>query len=267
MPAFQLLKIKSQVADLGLSIPFPGEFQKGLRNLLERYGSTFYRSSQSAGPAGLIPAYHVPPMVLHQIEQELEARCQADPATALQLADMLWKDPFLEPRLLAASILGQLPRESMDTVLDRLQKWLQPNLGSQLLRPALDLCTRSLRYSAPNQWIGVIENWLKNPSIPHQMMGLKALLVLSEDRQFENIPAVFRLLNQVVKTSHPPLQNDLFDVLSELSQRTPTETAVFLRQVLSSTPTSNLARLVRRLLPRFASEHQASLQEILRTIQ
>ena len=61
----------------------------------------------------------------------------------------------------------------------------------------------------------------------------------------------------------PSLQPALQDVLTALVRRSPQETLYYLKQILASSSQVNTARLIRRLLPLFSPENQASLRQAL----
>jgi hypothetical protein len=58
------------------------------------------------------------------------------------------------------------------------------------------------------------------------------------------------------------LHAELVEVAKALVQRSPVETGYFLRQILTLSSNPNTARVVRRLLPEFSPELQASLRKV-----
>jgi hypothetical protein len=76
--------------------------------------------------------------------------------------------------------------------------------------------------------------------------------VLVSDPAWENLPAIFRLLQPLTEKPEPAWLNDLVVVFQKLAERSPSEVSYFLRQVLSrgeNPMTGRLARKVASFLP------------------
>jgi hypothetical protein len=73
------------------------------------------------------------------------------------------------------------------------------------------------------------------------------------------------LITPLCQASPTGLHADLVEVIKALIQRSPVETAYFLRQILAISSNPNTARVVRRLLPEFSPDLQASLRKALQT--
>jgi hypothetical protein len=109
----------------------------------------------------------------------------------------------------------------------------------------------------------IINEWLSASPAASKAMGLRALVSLLEDRDFENLPIVFNLLQPLILTAPSRLHGELLEVLQSLVRRSPVETTYFLRQVLSSTSSAVSTRLIRQILPSLSPELQASLRKSL----
>jgi hypothetical protein len=260
MPAFQLARLKSQISDLIWQFTRPVEFQRALADLFEFYANRVFRPGQAAPNALLIPAYHIPQMVLHQLELELRHQVEENPGAALALADQLWQDTYLEPRQVAILVLGMTPLAPVDAVLYRLKTWCTPELAIILKEPLLEQGTTRLRREKMDIWLGQIREWLNDLSLPIQGLGVQALLPVAQDRENENLPVIYNLISPVLQIAPPVLHADLLEVLRVLSKRSPVETGYFLRQVLSLSDAPTLGRLVRRLMPELPPEVQAGLR-------
>jgi hypothetical protein len=263
MPAVQLARLKIQVDQLVWQFTRPQEFQRGLKNLLETYADWSYRSGEAIEPASLLPAYHVAPLLLHQVEQQLTRQCQEMPAAALALADALWQDDFYEPRLLATFILGQIPLKPVEEVSRRIKAWSTPSLDKQIQETIFSQATVRLRREYPTAWMEIIDDWLSASLVASKMMGLRALADLLEDREFEDLPAAFNVLQPLILTAPTRLHSELLVIIHILIRRSPVETTHFLRQVLSGTSSPIPPRLVRQVLPSLSPELQASLRRSL----
>ena len=263
MPAVQLVRLKEQIAQLAWYFTRPVEFQKQLHALLDFYSDRTYRPGQAVKARPLIMTYHVGPLVLRQLEHNLSHLCQENPGAALALVDVLWKDIYLEPRLLAASLLGLTPLTPPEAVLERILAWSDPEMDIQLLEILTSRGSVRLRREQPERWLVLIEDWLSDQKNEVQAIGLKALLPLIQDREFENLPRIFRLLGTLVQNAPKGLQSELIEDLMGLARRSPAETAYFLRQMMSIGNSPATTRLVRRCLPAFNEEMQANLRKAL----
>jgi hypothetical protein len=263
MPAVQLARLKIQVDQLVWQFTRPQDFQRGLKNLLETYADWSYRPGEAIQPGSLLPAYHVAPLMMHQVEQQLTRQCHEMPAAALALADALWQDEYFEPRQLAAFILGQTPLKPMEEVSRRILAWSKPDADKQVQEAIFSLATVRLRREYLAAWIEIINTWLTASLLTSKVMGLRALAGLLEDREFEDLPGAFNLLQPLILTAPARLHGDLLLVLQIIVRRSPVEATHFLRQVLSGTNSPLPARLVRQILPTLSPELQASLRRSL----
>ncbi len=264
MPAVQLTQLKPQIDDLLWKYTRPEEFLAGLHQLLEFYSFRVLRTGKGVQAMDLIPTYHTPPLVLHQLEIALGRQCAENPDAALPLAETLWQDPFLEVKEAAAFLLGQVPVDSPEVVIQHLMEWCQPEENKTVLKALLDKGGARMRQEKPDQWLELVSHWLNLLEIPWQSMALKALLPLLEYREFENLPPVFRMINPLVKVAKPELQADLLAVLNALAKQSPTETFFLLRQILTLGTTASAHRLIRRAIPAFPAAEAVRLRETLK---
>jgi hypothetical protein len=264
MPAAELSRLRLQINQLVLIFNQPDEFCRRLRDIYGLYGNHAYRAGQAVLPQSLLPSYRVPALVTRTLELELSQPCRENPRLALPLLDALWKDSHLEPRMLAAVLLGTLPvAEVGDEVVEKLREWGKPEENLRIFNLLAERGTVRLRRESPDRLIRLVEEWLSSPSSNQQAVGLRALVPMINDTAFENLPVIFRLLAPGVQSASPALQVDLMAALQALIGRSPVETAFFLRQALSLAENQNTARLVRRCLPAFPPSQQSGLRTAL----
>ncbi len=265
MPAVSLPRLKDQIAQIAVVFHQPALFHKRINALFDQYSDRAYRPGQAVHPRPLIRTYHLPPLVLHTLEQDLGRLSQFEPEAGLAAAEELWRDEYLEARLLAAAILGQVSATPPEPVLERLLAWADPDTDAQILQELMLRAGARLRKEQPDRWLVLVEHWLESRSAEIQAVGLKSLLPLVQDRAFENLPRIFRLLDPLVQAAPGALLPDLQRNLEVLARRSPAETAYFLRQMMSLSQSPGLVRLVRRVMPAFPEEQQASLRRSLLT--
>jgi len=263
MPAVDMARLQKQISELTWKFTRPAEFHAAVVDLFELYANRVYRPGKATPAARLMTVYHAPPLVLRQLEQSLAPYCRENPMAALAVIDSLWDDENLEPRFLAGSLLGQLPIQSVEEVLARLQHWCTPEEEITAANHLLNRGASRLRREAPDQWITVIRTWAGNTSQAVQAVALRALLPFALDRDYENLPALFQTLRPILLASTPAIQGDLEDLLRALARRSPAETAFVLRQSLSMRISPSAARIIRRILPEFPAEMQIALRAAL----
>jgi hypothetical protein len=87
---------------------------------------------------------------------------------------------------------------------------------------------------------------------------------LLEDQRFENLPLIFRWLSPLTRQTDFKTKPALIPVLRLMAQRSPQETAYFLRKILTSTENAHIPGLIRELLDHFPPHLQDSLRRQLR---
>lgn len=264
MPAIQLARLKIQVTDLLTYFTEPTEFIRELHTMLDFYADRTRRSGQSGKPKPLIQAYNVPRQVIRRIESDIVPLVVADPESALQLADQLWEDAWYECRLLAIAILGLLPPDPIELIVERLQAWGRDCRENTLLDALLDKGTTPFLTEYPDEYFLLIKSMLTSGDLPSRKMGLKAMPALIQNPEFENLPALYRLLAPLVRESASVLETDIIQVVRTLGQRSPQETAFFLQQNLNSPHKSGLGIITRRSLDVFPPELEETLRAVLR---
>ena len=260
MPAIQLARLKIHVAGLVDLFDQPARFRRELHDVFNYYADRTYRPGQSGLLPPLLPNYHISIPVIRQIETDLLPLALANPSAALSLADELWGDTVLEPRMLAVYLFSQVPANPANPLVERLVRWARPEEDRQVLTVLLTQGTGRLQHEQPEVWAGLIKNWLAASDSIIQSFGLRATLSMITDPGFENLPDIFRLISPLMQTVPPKLQSDLAGVIEASARRWPVETAYFLRQILSISQGSGVQRITRRCLPLFNPDLQASLR-------
>lgn len=267
MPAVQLTNLNRQVSELAQRFLEPVEFQKGLEALLVRYADLTYKPGQAVRQTGLPESsFRTAPIVMRALEDRLAFLAPRYPDAALIAADGLWSTEKSETRRLAAVLLGNLPADNLDEVLNRLRTWSVPGVDFGQLEALFTLGSARLRLEDSQKWLDLIRHWLASADLGMQRLGVLAITSLAGDRGFENLPAVFNLIGPALTHSPGELQNELRLLLVQMARRSPTETAYFLRQVIGLNPPPMLLRIVRRCLPEFPIEAQNKLRGLMQAL-
>lgn len=261
MPAIDLARLKKQTAQLADLFNQPSLFLREHREILDFYVNRSLRS-QGVAPSSVLPTYRTPVVVLRQIETELGPVAAQQPIQALELADALWDEGWLETRLLAAFLLGRIPPQE-ERLLARLTAWTQavrdPHVRAALLTTSL---TR-LRKETPDLFLVLVKEWLHPARQRMWSNGIQALVPLISSPDFDNLPPIFEIIEPIIRAAPSTLQFDLQELIIMLYQASPDETIYFIQQLLKSTKSPMLAVALRRMSPEFPAELQSSLREML----
>jgi hypothetical protein len=263
MPAFQLSQLKTQAARLAEKFDDPDRFVHDLNELLGYYTNRTIRSAQVARRLS-VPTFHTPRPVMRQIELELALFAEARPEKAVILLDILWNAESLESRLLSAYLMGILPPAQAARALLKLPKWLNQTSDNEIRFALLDKALARLRHENPADFYSMLEDWLSSHQTTHQIWGMQALIPLLHDSQFENLPAVFRILRPAILNLGPITQLDFQACLEALDNVSRTETISYMREIIHENPPPLMLRVFRRILPALSQELQTAFRGILR---
>jgi 3-methyladenine DNA glycosylase AlkD len=265
MPAIDLARLKKQTAKLADLFDQPNDFLREHRDILDHYINRTLRS-QTVAPSSVLPTYRTPAVVLRQIETELGPVAERDPIQALELADALWDEGWLETRLLAAFLLGRIPPQE-ERLLARLTAWTQavrdPDVRAALLTTSL---TR-LRRETPDLFLILVKEWIHPARQRMWSNGIQALVPLISSSDFDNLPPIFEIIEPILKASPAALQFDIQELLITLYRASPDETTYFIHQILKGTKSPLPAISLRRMLPDMPQDFQTHIREILREIK
>lgn len=266
MPAIDLARLRKQAARLADFFFLPDEFLKYLHEMLDFYVNRSLRKVEDVAPGSILSTYRTPPIIMRQIELELAGIAGENPAAALDLADLLWDEGYLELHMLAAFLLGRIPpqEEQQDRLLARLTAWTaqvkDPNVRAALLTTSL----ARLRKETPTQFLQLIAEWLHPGRMRTWSNGIQALLPLLAEPSFQNLPPVLDVVEPIIEAAPSEIQLDLEELILALYKASPNETAFFLRQMLANSTNPMTATTLKRISPSFPAELQSELRDLLR---
>jgi len=260
MPAIHLARLRLHAAQLAQHFEQPDELVKALHELLDYYANRTHHAGRSGEPPPLILAYHVPRPVLRQVEAELVPLVHSDPDKAMALCDTLWKEANLEFRLITARLLGEIPPNSQDSILRRVEAWATTCNEDRLVTALAEMGLQRLREESPLVLLNQVEAWLDNEETVYIQLALRSIAPLISNPDFENIPGVFRLITPLARKALAMVEPDLLDVMNVLARRTPRETFYFLRQILMTSDDPRTARCVRQALKVLPIDLQSELR-------
>jgi hypothetical protein len=202
-------------------------------------------------------------VVLRQIEKEIGPVAEKQPILALELADALWDEGWLETRLLAAFLLGRIPPQE-ERLLARMTAWTQAVRDPEVRAALLTTSLTRLRRETPDLFLVLVREWLHPARQRMWSNGVQALVPLISSPNFDNLPPIFEIVEPIIKASPATLQYDLQELIITLYEASPDETTYFLQQILQRTKSPLPAVALRRMAPELPTELQTSLREIIR---
>ncbi len=263
MPAIQPVLLKKQIDNLFQHYDSPTTFIIILKELLDYYTDRTRRTGQQSLQSSQVRSYNIPKQILRQIEMNLEKCVESQPDTGSCLADLLWRESWLECRTLAFMILGWLPADQSDQITDRLRNWCQECGLDRVLDASLARGTTLLWKGSSELLMNLLESWLTSSDLVSRKWGLRVVNDLVMEPSFNNLPFIFRYLSPFVQTVSAAPDTDLLLVIRQLARRTPQETAYFLKRSLAISENAGIYALMRQSLDMFASPTQQDLQNFL----
>jgi hypothetical protein len=264
MPAIQPARLKIQATELTQHAGNPAEFCRAYHEFLENFADRTYRPGQVGEPPPLIRAYQVPAPVLPAVEKELNQYTKDNREQSLELADALWAEPFLEFRLLAASVVGQVSPKPFRSVIERIESWVEARTEERLLKALVYLGLERFLQEYPDSYLQQIENWFSSEVNHISRLGLKAIPPLLESGTFEDYPQLFNQLSKLMRGERNPLKADILGIIEVLAYQSPDETAYFLGQTkISAGENTTISWYIRNSMGFFPPDSQRYLREIL----
>jgi hypothetical protein len=205
-------------------------------------------------------------VVLRQIEKEIGPAAEKQPMLALELADALWDEGWLETKLLAAFLLGRIPPQE-ERLLARLTAWTQAVRDPEVRAALLTTSLTRLRRETPDLFLVLVREWLHPARQRMWSNGIQALVPLISSPNFDNLPPIFEIVEPILKVSPATLQYDLQELIITLYEASPDETTYFLQQILKGTKSPLPSVALRRMSAELPQELQSSVREMLRQIK
>lgn len=259
MPSVELLRLRQQAVELAEFFPQPEIFARRLDLLLESYSARPSRKGEIKGTRAVLPSYQAPALVLKQVHLECIPLAQDEPQIALDIVDQLWPRRMLEPRQLAARLLGATPAAEAAQISERIRAWNGQNRETVLLSELGREATRYLRQQQPKVLLTLIEDLFAEEHWRHPALGLIALEALMRENQYPDLPSVFSLIAQFPPDPAKRLRPYWVDAYKALVEQSPKETLYHLQQRLAEAPDSSIPWLMRQLQNQFSGEQQADL--------
>ena len=259
MPAISPERLKRDVAHLLSQLGDLDAFKRSLDQLFEFYADRTIRPSRAGLPASLLPSHHVPRPVLRKLEYGLAEFAGADPEAALSLAGRLWASGIFQEMLLAVRLVGTLPAGQNGPAVELLMEWSRGTKDESVLEEVFQIAAKKDVKAV----LAVLEERLELKRTA-QDGALAGLVYLARHAGEDSLPGIYKLYSRALDRPIREQQAGMLALTRELAERSPAETAYFLRQNLLTARRPDLARLLRQCLPLFPEDIQAGLKAMLR---
>lgn len=260
MPAISPARLKKDVAQLIGIVGEPELFDRELEHLMEFYADRTIRPSQTGMPASLLPAYHVPRPVLREIEVNLSRYAAVDADGALRLGHRLWTQGYYEYMLLAVRLFERLPGTHTGAVLRNLKSWAQTTDDEELLEEIFRIASERDVADLMNFLETLLEARL--PAL--NATALVGLTAVARHGAADAIPGVYKLTGLAMQNQALERRAKMVTLVQALAERTPAETAFFMRQQYLVSMRPEIGRLLRHCLTYFPEDIRADLRAMLR---
>ena len=264
MPAIHPPRLRIQATELVQKASQPEIFCRSFHEFLEIYADRTYRPGRVGEPPPLLRTYQVPKPVIRAVDKELGKWAEENRKDALILADALWQETFLEFKLTAAALIGQVEPRPVKPIFDRVQDWIKPNTEERLVNAVINKGLARVLLEDQKVYIEQVDTWIRSRKIERNRLGLKACHPLINRKEFEDFPLIYKRLMRLMRVSTSPLRNEILAVLKDFAERAPHETSFFLENALSSAGDNDqIAWYVRRSLDHFPDDIRSHLRAVL----
>ena len=262
MPAINLARLRMHTAELAEHFSDPGKFVHELEGFLEFYADRTRRAVQAGSTPTLIATYNIPRQAMNQLLIELKDHIDLAPQSALELTDALWAVESLETRVLAARILGMIEITDPQSILSRLEEWIKNNEETRITTAISQFAIQSLIKHFSNAYLEFLEAGLSSSDAALQGFALNAYTGICKQKDFDDLPAVFRSLNTWIKNYRSRFKLPLLELLTVLAERSPGETAFYLRYNMAQDPPKDLLWIGRKVIKHLPEDLEIAIHEV-----
>lgn len=267
MSAINLARLRIQLGLLIPQIQDTSAFIHGLREIYQFYADNTHPVGEPPTGVFTLPAFNTPLVLNREILFNLSKYCTDDPQLVLELIDLLWQQQEVELRQLAAQLLGKLPPDHEEGVIQRIRTWSEESTSPEILPFLHQNASIGIRKNNPERWLDLLNEWESANQDWLARLSIEGVIPLIDDRDFENLPAIFTFITPFIITPGKDYHYDLLTIIEHLSRRSEVETVHFLKKAISLSTDPTMPRFIRRTLEYFSPARQDSLRNALRERQ
>lgn len=264
MPAIELSRLRTKVTLLTGLIEDPARLLGELLQFYASYSDLTFQSGLFSVKAGNLFAFRTPPLINREIENAFTKFAATSTDRICELIDLLSKCSELEPRQLAATLLGVLPSEHLDQVIPRLTSWVMATTDPEDFTWLFNRATANLRREKPEIWLSLLQQWLETPDDQSRSIAVYGLSSMISDSSLTSLPLIYKHLQPLMLEENTNISPYLETIIERLIEKSETETLYFLKQIIRQSKNQSLIRMIRRSMGLFSPEGQESLKDFLR---
>lgn len=254
------LVIQNQTNELLKKFAKPGEFTKGLQELLKLHVD----EEATKNYRRIIPErgkfYGVPKPILRVIASEIGKFIQKEPGEAEETLHAIWSEGSFEAKQITAKSLEKFGPKNpnsclgfISSVLSDLDNWSVCDcLAMYGVRPIV-LSNPKAVLPLSEKWIMSHAKWIRRFGVV-TLLGYKKIIVTEE---------VFGLLDLVMEDRDRDIKMAVAWILRDISKKNPAEVAQFLIKWARSNPNNDTKWVIKNGLKKLSQDEQKRLLELL----
>jgi hypothetical protein len=261
MPIIDRAVLKIHLANLASNYVDPKAFLRDFHNLVGEYYNHTKRETQKKFPIDKRSDI-ITSTIINQVANELFPLVISDPSMGSILINSLWDDGSLEARILSSLLLGIMdPNYALD-ILIHLPEWLASTSNKLIHESFTNYSFIRIRQEKQTQFLHLLEGWFTSSKVFLQILGIRALIPLLQEKSFEDLPTIFRIVKPTFMSVCLQSQKDVQRCISYFEKVSFDETLLFLRELIYENQSSFNEHL-QRMLPGFSKEFQDKVRNII----
>ena len=216
MPAIDPLRLARQVVDLQSLAADPAELTRAVTRLTGEY---LVRARREPAPEASLP-----PPVHRAILHGLQVTLGTDPEAGARAAAALWGATPVAAKLVAAGLIGSY---SDDFAAGLVEAWASEAVPARVIQQLAEVGLTGWRRAHPGEFLRRAAGWLGDR---RRLLALYALRAAVQEADFEDLPAVFALLDGVGGRLRGESKRAFGLLIKALASRSEVETAQFLAE-------------------------------------
>ncbi len=225
MPAIQPDQLQRQIDTLLELVTQPQAFVRECMNLLDYYADRTKRPRGSAIDVEIARILRVPRPVMRTLCNQLQQTDQGESDLWLQIAQGLWNKGIREAREIAACALFKSP---MQGVVEVAEQWAINCEDDVALEYLTTTGMKGWRTQEPQRFYQATASWLRDHRLRIRHMAILALLGLSKDEAFSEIPEVLNVLSSHKADLRGGSLRSQVSLVRQLAALSPPEVAKYL---------------------------------------
>lgn len=264
MVAINLSRLAKQLEELQDCFDDPQSFLLALHRFFSFYHQYSHRKQRDAIPESFMRQYDLPLQIVPQLELSLRQTMINRVAQSYAVVEVLWQDSYFESRDLACYILGQLPREENERVMEQVKVWLSQPQDRAVVASIFNKACQGILNNTPTLFRDLVKALLESPEVWRKRQGLFALSLYLPKAESKDLPSVYSMIRPFISQSDLQLQSRLAELVQTLATRSPGEVAYLLKEVLSDTEGPEIEQRLRSYLSFFEADYAESIHQAVK---